>query len=417
MDAAESTSHRLTREELYNRIWAISAVRLAKELGVSDVAIAKACRKHEIPKPPPGYWAQLAVGKAPARPPLPPLADPKLQTITFSPPADQASMPDDAKTPEAFAIHFRSPELTEHLERIRSGLPSWEVPATLRSASPAVVATIEALRRCAKDKTRFIRAGEADLIYPQRLHKEACFSICVSVDQVERAGRLMQGLLAAATGVGFRLQTKQDEYCNDFCFELFDVKIQLAIREPTRRVPHVLTAKEREEKDRLKYDWAPKWDYVRTGMLRVKLSSFSSGFELRGWQDQKRSVVEEKVREIIVQMLAEVDHWCLARREQQERQRRELEEARVRQQAEERRKEEQRRADDLLQQVERWDRARRIRRYLRAVRKELTRRGISVEEVVPHKKWFDWAGALADRYDPLTPPDRSNASGSDSTSD
>jgi hypothetical protein len=44
----------LTRQQLYGRIWSVSAVQLAKELGVSDVAISKACKRHQIPKPPMG---------------------------------------------------------------------------------------------------------------------------------------------------------------------------------------------------------------------------------------------------------------------------------------------------------------------------------------------------------------------------
>src|SRR3546814_2233578 len=45
--------------------------RLAKEFGLSDVALHKICRKHEIPTPPLGYWAKKAHGKPVTNTPLP----------------------------------------------------------------------------------------------------------------------------------------------------------------------------------------------------------------------------------------------------------------------------------------------------------------------------------------------------------
>ena len=46
-------------------------IHLAKELGVSDVALHKICRKHDIPNPPLGWWAKKAAGKAVVQIPLP----------------------------------------------------------------------------------------------------------------------------------------------------------------------------------------------------------------------------------------------------------------------------------------------------------------------------------------------------------
>lgn len=66
----------LTRSQLYELVWAQPATMIAKHLGVSDVWISKVCKRANIPKPPPGYWRAIAVGKAvkrPALPPLPPL--------------------------------------------------------------------------------------------------------------------------------------------------------------------------------------------------------------------------------------------------------------------------------------------------------------------------------------------------------
>lgn len=56
---------KITTEELQRLVWSKPTVELAKELGVSDVAIAKKCKAARIPKPPPGFWAKVKAGKIP----------------------------------------------------------------------------------------------------------------------------------------------------------------------------------------------------------------------------------------------------------------------------------------------------------------------------------------------------------------
>ena len=62
----------LTREQLHARVWSTSTVQLAHELGVSDVAFAKLCRRRNIPRPTRGYWAKIAAGHSPVPVTLPP---------------------------------------------------------------------------------------------------------------------------------------------------------------------------------------------------------------------------------------------------------------------------------------------------------------------------------------------------------
>jgi hypothetical protein len=48
---------------------------VAKQYGVSDVALTKTCRKLLIPLPGRGYWAKRRAGRrVRKRPPLPPVA-------------------------------------------------------------------------------------------------------------------------------------------------------------------------------------------------------------------------------------------------------------------------------------------------------------------------------------------------------
>ena len=65
------------REKLYEEVWKEPVLVVANRYGVSNVALAKACRKLAVPLPPRGYWARVRAGrKAPPRPPLPPYESP-----------------------------------------------------------------------------------------------------------------------------------------------------------------------------------------------------------------------------------------------------------------------------------------------------------------------------------------------------
>src|SRR5262245_3540916 len=63
------------RAELYDQAWAEPVRTVAKRYGVSDVALAKICKKLLVPVPGRGYWAEKEAGKAPARPELSPLPE------------------------------------------------------------------------------------------------------------------------------------------------------------------------------------------------------------------------------------------------------------------------------------------------------------------------------------------------------
>ena len=57
----ETPQKELTREELYEKVWSTPGTKLAEELGISDVAITKRCKKLMSPVPPAGTgrsWLQ-----------------------------------------------------------------------------------------------------------------------------------------------------------------------------------------------------------------------------------------------------------------------------------------------------------------------------------------------------------------------
>lgn len=61
----------LTREQLYELVWQEPMLRIAGRLGLSSGYMARVCTEMRVPRPAPGYWAQVEFGKKPTRPPLP----------------------------------------------------------------------------------------------------------------------------------------------------------------------------------------------------------------------------------------------------------------------------------------------------------------------------------------------------------
>src|SRR5687768_1411428 len=61
------------RRQLYQQVWSVPGSRLAIQYGISDVGLAKVCKRYKIPRPPRGYWAKLQAGQKVKKTPLPKL--------------------------------------------------------------------------------------------------------------------------------------------------------------------------------------------------------------------------------------------------------------------------------------------------------------------------------------------------------
>lgn len=60
-----------TREELYELVWSQPTTKVCERFDVSSSYMARVCTLLNVPRPPRGYWAKLAVGRAPATEALP----------------------------------------------------------------------------------------------------------------------------------------------------------------------------------------------------------------------------------------------------------------------------------------------------------------------------------------------------------
>lgn len=61
----------ISREELHQLVWSKPMTKVSEQFGVSGSYMARVCAILNVPRPGRGYWAKLAVGKAPPLEPLP----------------------------------------------------------------------------------------------------------------------------------------------------------------------------------------------------------------------------------------------------------------------------------------------------------------------------------------------------------
>ena len=71
-DRDSTSSQAITRQELYDMAWRMPMLRVAERFEVSSSYLARVFTELRIPRPAPGYWAQVEFGKSPAKPSLPP---------------------------------------------------------------------------------------------------------------------------------------------------------------------------------------------------------------------------------------------------------------------------------------------------------------------------------------------------------
>ena len=85
------------REQLYEEIWSVPILQLAKQYGLSDVGLAKICTKMKIPRPPRGYWAKRSYGQPTTRPILRPASEDTPTEITVDRDAKQLAKVNDKR--------------------------------------------------------------------------------------------------------------------------------------------------------------------------------------------------------------------------------------------------------------------------------------------------------------------------------
>ena len=130
----------LTREQLYEQVWATPMRKLAPAYGLSDVGLKKVCIKHGIPTPPVGYWTKKEFGKPVKQIPLLPLAERSPQMISLAHDPDPKP-----RIPQPTSYPVNDPDLLERYLHEKDPEHRIVVPDHLRNPHPIIQQTREGM--------------------------------------------------------------------------------------------------------------------------------------------------------------------------------------------------------------------------------------------------------------------------------
>lgn len=360
------------RDELYQQVWAQPIREVAAGYGVSDAAVANACRKLNVPRPPNGYWAKKVAGRATRPIPLPKLR-PGCATehqVTRGKRPTSKKMIEGEPILEAPAM---DPKQVEEPFRV-------QVSDTIDRPHKLISPALKGLRKGRADREGLVEPT-GDLRLPVK----------VSPKQVDRAMRLLDAIFKAIEQAGHKVLGFED-YNHPARFMVEGEAIGFFIRERLVRSDHVPQKGE---------FYAPKFDYNPSGKLRFKITYDKGYGRFKEWQDSKRTSLESQVG-LILRGILEASAGTKARREElQERERLWAEEAQRRWEHEERKKEEERQTAAFVDMASRWESSNLLRRFLCAVKEEAVRRSGSIDPGSSAADWLEKVESIAENLDPI----------------
>ena len=367
------------RNSLYEEVWATPMAKLARKYGISDVGLAKVCRKLAIPVPGRGYWAKKEAGQGVEKLALPALKEP---VRLFKP----TPKPEPPKIEE-----YTTPDERAQVAKVTER----DAQSILKRGSmshPLIVQTREILGRSNRDGHELLWTDEA------------CLDISVSKAALPRALRLAAGLITALEEEGFKIEVKKG-HKEKTTATLHNQAIGFTVVEKIDDIPLATPPKGGVLQRVLTYAGTPH-EHKPSGRLGLKIWQPWNALP-KSWNDGKTRTLEDLLPEIVAGFL----RIALAGKAADEKRAVEKAEA-ERLEAERARKaalikKEEARVRALHRVAANWDRACRIRGLVAAATDGARRDGVSVEPGTPFGDWLIWASEQADRVDPLKVSPRS----------
>ncbi len=367
----------IDRDELYERVWSEPVTVVAARLGLSDVGLAKICKKLNVPRPSRGYREKKKHSRAAPRPPLPSLKDGDKPTITIAKqekPSVDAEQVSVAETVIAFETRAEN--------RI-------VVPERLDSPHPLVAQTQKSLKG--------LKPNDRGLLDPR---KKSCLDMRVAPTSTSRALRIMDALLKALDHRGFAASTAVGKD-SATTISVLGETLAVSIEENVKQKEHQVTPAEERKRERDRYFslYIPRYDFIPTGALSLRVKNVWSNGVRTTWSDGKVQRVENCLNAFIIGLIKAAVQTRAHRLERERWEQEWQERMRQREEAERRQREEKEQLEKLLTDAENWQRSQLIQAYVDAVRAAATRKHGGVPPELD--QWLAWAAEQAERLDPL----------------
>lgn len=225
-----------------------------------------------------------------------------------------------------------------------------------------------------------------------------------------RALRLMEALVREARRRGYKVEptpeprrdrwgySYRDEDRGHISVSIGSQCYNLSVSQEIDKVPHVLS--KAEEARAVHGGWAPKHDEVPSTRLRITIEGKDAPFWQSVWSDKSDRPLEDS----LAQVLQEIELRHQREVEKRQREIKEYEERKVQWEAARRRASKQliesHHASILIEQLENWELASRLREYLTAMEEHLGS-DAGVDNAESAKQWVKWAQAFVEDINPL----------------
>lgn len=428
----------LSRRELYDLVWSKPMTEVAKSIGLSDVAVAKRCRQVQVPVPPRGYWARVAAGQTPTKPPLPKYRDSSssIKRARGAPDSrteeiEQLRKHSSIMSPETFdrTPGGAEPTVTFYGARTRvvdedSGAsPDLDPPHPLQAALQGRLAVLptppDAPESWLLLEDTTPPGWPEDLLTTARLPEIAAHSKGSEL----RARRIATQLIHVVREIGWRFvprtpvpseptyyrrsyETPEEAALRSAHFLIEGERLFISVTERQMRIERPLTPEEQKEqrKNPSMFYYRDRYRYVPSGELTLRVSRTSGSGGFTSFRDTKRRPLERRIADVVRDLLQGALDI--------KRERKEAEEAAERRRNEELRQQRVREAREahrlLIARLEAeagaWERAQRLRRYLRAARRSLpagARLEVSLQDT--RVDLLSFGEEFANQLDPLHP--------------
>ncbi|NCB72089.1 MAG: hypothetical protein EOM45_10000 [Clostridia bacterium] len=396
-DTMKDSDFYYDRQTLYEEVWSEPVYKVAKRYGISNVAIAKTCKKMHIPIPGKGYWNKILAGQDLEKAPLPEYEKcPRIQKYY---PGFDIDVPQDMPVrlvPEAFALE-------EQLLQ-KEALPEMAVSFNLdiRLTNQFVLNTKRDLEESMKRINNHYDFGRCTS------GRNEAFSMQIGPASIPRAMAILQTLCDALEKRGYpvgiepghgdkggqSVDGRPKRVIHPVCANVLDTHIFFQITETSNKVNTTEIEKKRTYQD---------FKYVPTGKLCFEIINHPSHSHARSkWHDGKVAKVEDQINDIIVNMIRtststkESKAWS-----EVESKKRAIEEA-ERQKQELQNRMNKIRQEHLAKQADRYLRYKQIKEYFETMTAEGRKRLGDAYPGSDFSKWVEWAESYLKEIGPGT---------------
>lgn len=267
-------------------VWSKPMTHLAKEFDISDVGLAKVCRKHDIPLPGLGHWAKVAAGK-------------KVKTIPLPHPEDDSQVDVGERSPTMRAVYAQKRERAEQEKLLLVTHPPIGVPDVLDSPHRLTKATKKYFEEIEAKIARANARKRSPEIYTPPLGQHGrytCpaskgFDLTVSLGQLDRALLFLDTLVKVLETHGFKVSNNAEGPKSHLkCVEAAkdNEGVRFFLSEGYRR--RALSPEELKAA-RAKWSWASEYEMVPSGKFTFTVNGRESWTE-RKWTDDTKKLEE-----------------------------------------------------------------------------------------------------------------------------